>query len=89
MGLKKSILIINLETLKSIRLINQVNLIINLKNPNYELKYKNKKNIIKSQKMDQNHKKHKKHKNIQKGISKPILIYMHPNYYFKATINFN
>ena len=37
--------------------------------------------------MDQNNKNIKK---TFKGIiSKPILIYMHPNYYSKATIDFN
>ena len=56
---------------------------INLENPNDELEYKNKKNYNPYIKIDQNH------KSIKKVISKPILIYMHPNYYSKATIDFN
>ena len=36
--------------------------------------------------IDQNH---KKYTNIKGVISKPILIYIHPKYYSKATINFN
>ena len=47
------------------------------------------------QNKDQNNKSYKyglkqqKHKIIKKIISKPILIYMPPNLYSKATINFN
>ena len=36
--------------------------------------------------MDQNH---KKHTNIKRVIFKPILIYIQPKYYSKATIDFN
>ena len=39
--------------------------------------------------MNQNHKKREKHINIQRIISKPMLILMHPNYYAKTTNDFN
>ena len=61
---------------------------INLENPNYELEYKNKKNYNPYIKIDWNYKKTYK-KLSKKLFLNPILIYMHPNYYFKATINFN
>ena len=62
---------------------------INLENTNDELEYKNKKNYNPYIKIDQSYKNIKNIKTFKMVNSKPILIYIHPNHYSKATIDFN
>ena len=64
-------------------------LIINLQTLIMSLNRRNKEKYNVYIKIDQSHKNIKNIKTFKKVNSKPILNYMKPNYYSKASINFN